>query len=54
MSIYITNMTSAMDMVHRNVHISVIQKNMRHKRIQTTMVYADANEQMQADALAGR
>ena len=44
----------AMDMVHRNVHISVIQKNMRHKRIQTTMVYADANEQMQADALAGR
>ena len=24
---------------------------MRHKRIQTTMVYADASEQMQADAL---
>ena len=43
----------AMDMVHRNVHISVIQKNMRHKRIQTTMVYADASTQMQADALPG-
>lgn len=36
----------AMNLLEHNVNIGVIQKALRHKKIQTTMIYADANDEM--------
>ena len=35
-----------MNMVEKNTNLGVIQKALRHKKIQTTMVYADATGDM--------
>ena len=36
----------AMNMVEKNTNLGVIQKALRHKKIQTTMIYAEANGNM--------
>ncbi|WP_188116123.1 tyrosine-type recombinase/integrase [Campylobacter concisus] len=36
----------AMNMVEKNTNLGVIQKALRHKKIQTTMIYADATGDM--------
>ena len=35
-----------MNMVEKNTNLGVIQKALRHKKIQTTMIYADATGDM--------
>ena len=35
-----------MNMVEKNTNLGVIQKALRHKKIQTTMIYAEANGNM--------
>lgn len=41
----------AMNMLEKNTSLGVIQKVLRHKRIETTMVYADATPEMVKEAL---
>lgn len=41
----------AMELMHKDVNLGIIQKALRHKRINTTMIYADASPDMIKDAL---
>lgn len=36
----------AMNLLNKNVNIGIIQKTLRHKSIETTMIYANADEEM--------
>lgn len=41
----------AMDLVRKDVNLSVIQKLMRHKNVATTMIYAEGSPEMMKEAL---